>query len=101
MGRRPRQRPRWRRDGSKPTVTHRFPQGHYHSPVTDLRELEAEPRRSQVWPREARAMPGVDWNDDAQVALCREVFARQDRLELARDRSEDPTSYFASNGQYP
>lgn len=79
----------------------RFPPGHYYSPFPDTRELEAEPRRSQVWPDEPRSTPGIDWNGDAQVELCRRVFAAQQRLELADEPSGRPDEYYTSNEMFP
>jgi predicted O-methyltransferase YrrM len=77
------------------------PPGHYYSPIADPSELVVEPRRSQIWPVSARETPGVDWRHAEQVALCRDVFARQTRLALRDDASDDPSEYFATNGQYP
>jgi predicted O-methyltransferase YrrM len=82
-------------------VAHRFPQGHYHSPVLDLRELGDEVRRAQVWPARPRDTPGLAWRDEDQVALCRDVFAHQKRLDLVPKATGDPSTYFAANGQYP
>ena len=79
----------------------RFPLGHYYSPHPDTRELGAEPRRTQLWPGVGRETPGIDWRDAAQVRLCREVFARQERLAFAVEQPEDPTEYFIDNDQYP
>ncbi len=79
----------------------RFPPGHYYSPMPDARALAEEPRRSQVWPAEPPATPGIDWRDEAQVALCRDVFAAQERLDLAFEATGDPTAYHAANDQYP
>jgi hypothetical protein len=83
------------------TVPVRFPPGHYYSPLIDPAELTLEPRHSQIWPAIPRAMPGVDWREDEQVALCRDVFARQERLALPEEASESPNDYYALNGQYP
>jgi hypothetical protein len=74
--------------------------GHFYSPIVDPAEVEQEPRRSQIWPLAPRATPGVDWREDAQIALCREVFALQERLRFLEDASPDPTEYFALNDQY-
>jgi len=79
----------------------RFPAGYYYSPMPDARELAREPRRSQVWSSPPRDMPGVDWNAAYQGWLCREVLARQERLDLASDETEDPTEYYTGNMQYP
>jgi predicted O-methyltransferase YrrM len=79
----------------------RFTAGHYYSPLPDPAELVVEPRRSQIWSTPPRETPGVDWRARAQEALCRDVFAQQERLELREDASDDPTEYFAENGQYP
>jgi predicted O-methyltransferase YrrM len=84
-----------------PEVAVRFAAGHYYSPLVDPAELLLEPRRSQIWPSEPRATPGVDWREHEQIALCREVFARQERLIFRDDASDDATEYHAQNGQYP
>jgi predicted O-methyltransferase YrrM len=85
---------------ASPFVFVRFPPGHYYSPLPDTRQLGAEPRRYRVWPSQPRETPGIDWRDEEQVALCRE-FAKQPRLNLADEPTDDPTEYFASNDQYP
>jgi hypothetical protein len=77
------------------------PPGHFYSPIVDPDEIEQEPRRSQVWPRTPRAMPGVDWREDAQIALCHDVFAQQERLHFREEASPAATEYFALNDQYP
>jgi predicted O-methyltransferase YrrM len=83
-----------------PFVFVRFPPGHYYSPLPDTRELGAEPRHAEVWPTRPRETPGIDWRDEDQVALCREVFAEQRRLEFADEQGDDPTEYFVGNDQY-
>ena len=83
-----------------PFVYVRFPPGHYYSPLPDTRELAQEPRRSQIWPETPRETPGIDWRDAEQVALCRDVFGRQPRLELAEAPTSDPAEYFISNDQF-
>jgi len=83
------------------SVRTRFPIGHYYSPAPDPLELAEEPRRSQIWPPTPRETVGVDWREDEQVRLCRDVFAKQPRLELADDSTGDPREYFASNDQFP
>jgi hypothetical protein len=85
---------------ASPFVYVRWPPGHYYSPLPDTRELGAEPRHSEVWPARPRETPGIAWRDEEQVALCREVFARQERLAFADEPSDDPTVYFARNDQY-
>jgi predicted O-methyltransferase YrrM len=82
-------------------VAVRFPAGHYYSTLPDPAELFEEPRRSQIWPVEPRAAPGLDWREREQLSLCRDVFATQTRLELREEASGDPTEYFAQNTQYP
>jgi SAM-dependent methyltransferase/predicted O-methyltransferase YrrM len=77
----------------------RFEPGHYYSPMYDAREL-AE-RREQIWPSPPRAMPDIDWRDQAQVALCDDVFAAQQPLDFIREESSDPSEYWGMNSQYP
>jgi predicted O-methyltransferase YrrM len=78
----------------------RFSPGHYYSPLPDTRELGGEPRRSQIWPDTPRDTPGIDWRDAEQVALCRDVFTRQARLEFPEEPSGDPAEYFMANDQF-
>jgi SAM-dependent methyltransferase len=77
----------------------RFEPGHYYSPMYDARELSK--RREQIWPRPPRDMPDIDWRDEAQVALCEDVFAAQEPLDFRREESSDPSEYWALNSQYP
>lgn len=79
----------------------RFPAGHYYSPQPDPRELLEEPRHGQIWPGRAVETPGVDWRDDAQVALTRDVFAAQRRLDFASAPTADVTEYNSANDLYP
>jgi SAM-dependent methyltransferase/predicted O-methyltransferase YrrM len=87
------------RAGSEGPPTPRFPLGHYHSPVYDVRELEA--RRPQIWPAQPRPMPDVDWREESQTKLCEEVFAAQQPLAFRRQQSSDPSEFWADNDQYP
>lgn len=77
-----------------------FPAGHFYSPLPDRAELASEPRFSQLYPGRPLETPGVDWRDDAQVALCREVFARQERMRFAEGPVPVPTVYTAQNDQF-
>jgi SAM-dependent methyltransferase/predicted O-methyltransferase YrrM len=77
----------------------RFAPGHYYSPMYDARELARH--REQIWPRERRSTPDIDWRDADQVRLAREVLASQEPLDLAEDEPTDPTVYWALNDQYP
>jgi predicted O-methyltransferase YrrM len=83
-----------------PFVYVRFPPGHYYSPLPDTRELGAEPRHSEVWPAKPRDTPGIDWHDEAQAALCRDVFAKQQRLDFADVPSGDEREYVTGNDQF-
>lgn len=77
----------------------RFPIGHFYSPMYDTRELATE--RERLWPSAPRDTPGIDWRADAQLELCRTVFAGQDKFEFIDEPSDDPTEYHAGNDQYP
>jgi Methyltransferase domain len=77
----------------------RFEVGEYYSSMYDTRDL-AE-RRHEVWPATPRQTIGIDWRDACQLALCRDVFARQTHLSFPGDAGENPTEYFVNNGQYP
>lgn len=79
----------------------RFPAGHYYSALPDAGALGREPDRGRVWPAQPDDPPGIDWREEAQIALCRDVLAAQERLELAGEPTADPTEYHAANDQYP
>ncbi len=76
----------------------RYPVGHYHSPMYDTTELAGE--RTRLWPATPHATIGVDWRPEAQLELCRTVFARQQRLEFIERAGADPTEYHARNDSY-
>jgi SAM-dependent methyltransferase/predicted O-methyltransferase YrrM len=87
-------------DESAPSsVPVRFAPGDYYSPMYDARELAQ--RRAQIWPRQPRSTPDINWRDAAQVELCEEVFAAQQPLKLRHEESGDPSEYWALNSQYP
>ena len=77
----------------------RFPIGHYYSPMYDTREIAAA--RDRIWSATPRETPGIDWRDEAQLSLCRDVFAEQAKLEFVDDPVDDPSVYHAGNDQYP
>jgi predicted O-methyltransferase YrrM len=83
-----------------PFVHVRFPPGHYYSPLPDTRELGAEPRHSEIWPANPRETPGIDWRDAEQVALCRDAFAKQQRLDFPDAPTGDDTEYVTENDQF-
>jgi predicted O-methyltransferase YrrM len=83
-----------------PFVHVRFPPGHYYSPLPDTRELGAEPRHSEIWPATPRETPGIDWRDAEQLALCRDVFGKQQRLDFPDAPTGDETEYFTENDQF-
>jgi len=78
-----------------------YPLGHYYSPIPDTRQLEREPYRSRVWPKEPLETPGIDWRGEAQLDLCKNVFAVQTPLRFPPDSSGDSTQYYTANVIYP
>jgi predicted O-methyltransferase YrrM len=84
-------------DEDEPTV--RFTPGEYYSPMYDTRELLAD--RDRIWLGVPREAVGVQWNDEQQLALCRDVFARQKHVVFPDQAPKGDTEYFAANGQYP
>ena len=83
-----------------PFVHVRFPPGHYYSPLPDTRELGAEPRHSQVWPAIPGETPGIEWRDEEQVALCRDAFGSQQRLDFPDAPTGNASEYFTQNDQF-
>jgi predicted O-methyltransferase YrrM len=65
----------------------------------DSRELAEQ--RQRLWPAVPRETIGIDWREAAQLALCRDVFARQTHFLFQEDAVEGLTEYFVTNGQYP
>jgi predicted O-methyltransferase YrrM len=65
----------------------------------DTRELAEQ--RQVLWPPVPRKTAGLDWREVDQLALCRDVFARQARLSFPDDGVDGSTEYFVNNGQYP
>jgi Methyltransferase domain len=46
------------------------------------------------------ATPGIDWRGDEQVALLRDVFARQTEFEFPDGPTGDPRDYYADNPSF-
>ena len=78
-------------------VAHCWPLGHFYSPVPNTLELAAAPARERVWPQAPRRAPGIDWRDEQQVALVRDVFAQLPELAFAEAPTGDPTEYHTQN----
>lgn len=77
-------------------AVHRWPLGHFYSPVPDTRSLSSEPKRSRVWPAVAPEIAGVEWRPREQVTLVRELAA-QPELELPRAPTGVVTEYQTDN----
>lgn len=77
--------------------------GHYYSPLPDLARVEEPEWRARVWPQQPHEMPGIDWRPEAQLDLCREVFAKQRPLEFPSERSDTrtPPEYWRNSRMYP
>ena len=92
-------------EGSKPgdagEVKIFWPLGHRYSPVPDTRELAQERIKRRVWPAEPPPTPAIDWRGREQLALCENVFALQEPIELARRPAEDGKEYWRRNRMYP
>ena len=82
--------------GESDQVAHCWPLGHFYSPVPDTVRLAREPTRSRVWPAVSPQLPGIDWREEQQVALLRELAA-QPQIELPSASAGDPTTYHTDN----
>jgi len=89
----------WRAEAPHDGVLIGFPPGHHYSPIPNTPELAREPRKSQVWPAIPVPPPGIDWREQQQIALCDDVFAKQQRLQFPAT-SADPTEYVTGNDMY-
>src|SRR5579863_4210247 len=76
-----------------------WPLDHFYSPVANTRLLSHEPGRSRVWPPAPPATPGIDWRDDAQVALLGQLAGHAPH-EFPDGDTGDPTEYHAGNPQF-
>jgi hypothetical protein len=74
---------------------------HYYSPIPNTRLLEQPEERARVWPEEPHAMPGIDWRADAQLQVCREVFARQQPIAFPHESPADVPEYTRKSPRYP
>ena len=78
-----------------------WPLGHHYSPVPDTRKLAKRRFALRVWPEgEPHPTPGIDWRGDAQLALCRDVFAAQQPLDFPTEPPDDG-EFWQGNGLYP
>ena len=89
------------RNGKEWTVKVWCIPGHFYSPIPDTSRLEEPARRAQVWPDDPLPMPGIEWRPDAQVALCRDVFARQEPIRFPDESPADIPMYTRNSIRYP
>jgi predicted O-methyltransferase YrrM len=73
--------------------------GHFYSPVPDTRELAREPARSRIWCVPPRETPGVDWREEQQVELVREL-GRQQPLHFPSGPTGDATEYHTGSPNF-
>jgi predicted O-methyltransferase YrrM len=72
--------PTWYQHDYETEVPVLFPPGHFYSPLPDTRQLSTAEERERVWPETPRPTPGIDWREEAQVALCRSFSAQQEMV---------------------
>lgn len=75
-----------------------FPPGHFYSPIADPDDIRA--REQAIW-SVAKDMPGIDFNEDAQLALLEQLAPYVGQIAYPVEQPADPTSYFYGNDQYP
>jgi hypothetical protein len=59
--------------------------------------LRQEPARSRVWPPTPPPTPGIDWRDDAQVALLKDHLGLQSEFAFPQGPTGDPRDYHVAN----
>src|SRR5688572_27927719 len=74
---------------------------HYYSPLPDLGRLEQPAQREHVWPAEPHPMPGLDWRAEQQLALCRDVFARQGAIAFPQEAPAGAPEFTRHSPRYP
>lgn len=75
--------------------------GHYFSPMLNTTELTAPRRQLQIWPDDPPEFPGIDWRPDAQLSLCNDVIAGQDRINFSQTKVDVPREFFYPNESFP
>lgn len=71
----------------------------HYSPVPDTRLLSRPDVRARVWPEQPREVPGVDWREQQQLALLREL-GEQSPMRIRERSSGDPHQYYAPNPSF-
>jgi hypothetical protein len=62
--------------------------------------LAAEPARSRVWPQFPRATPGIEWREEAQVAILRDELGQLSEFVFADAPTGDPHEYHSGNDMF-
>jgi len=93
-----RRAPRADPDAAEPQLL-AWPLDHYYSPVPDSRALAHEPAYSRVWPPVPRTTPGIDWRDEEQVALVKQLGGLSG-MDFAEEPTGDARDYYVSNGMF-
>ena len=73
----------------------------YYSPIQDVSKLDNPSERSRIWPAEPHPMPGIEWRADAQLDLCREVFAQQEPMDFPAESPAGAPKYLRDSPRYP
>ena len=85
-----------------PPGTHAaFPDGHFYSPVVDVRFVAS--RRDRIWPGAAPEVAGIEFDDDSHRELLERVFPRHiaawDYPETRGD-GDPPSRFYTRNPQF-
>lgn len=74
-----------------------YPEGHYHSPVPDLKEVEEDAGR--IWREPPRFLPGIDMREREQLALLEEFAGYYPEMPFGNE-SEPGYRYHFGNAFY-
>jgi len=88
------------RDSLKAEVAHWktwMSPGHFYSPIPNLDDVRA--REAEIFAPHPRTLPGIDLNEEGQLALVRELAAFYADLPFPREKS-DATRYWYDNWAY-
>lgn len=75
----------------------KFHPGHYYSPLPDIHEVERVLRASPPIPK---SLPGIEFNDDAQLRLLTQLAKYSASLPYVFGSHSD-LRYYSPNGYYP
>ena len=80
------------------TLMTRVPAGHFYSPIVSAADIKK--REHQIYSPPVNAVNGIDLNEENQISLLREAFAKYGKAHTFSPTKQENARYFYENNYY-